>query len=91
MTPTPPAGLPSVNNHRSVVLRELAPRTDRIPPDQRVDVPEIQESFRVNFSNAALAAATAPVRNAAQRPGFTETRGADPDPRLLAYRRIEAL
>lgn len=91
MNPTPPPLLPSVNNNRSVVLREFAPRTDRIPRDQRVDAPEIQESFRVNFSNAALAAAASPVRNAVQRPGFTETRGADPDPRLLAYRRIEAL
>lgn len=88
---TSPLLLPSINNNRSVVLRELAPRTDRIPRDQRVDVPEIQESFRVNFSNAALAAAIGPLRNAVLRPGFTDSRGADPDPRLLAYHRVGVL
>lgn len=37
--------------------REIAPRNDRIPRDARVDLPEIEESFRVSFSNESRAAA----------------------------------
>ena len=37
------------------LLRELAARQDRVAPDQRVDLPEIQESFRVSFSDEARA------------------------------------
>ena len=37
------------------LLREVATRQDRIPQDQRVDPPEIQESFRVSFSDETLA------------------------------------
>ena len=33
------------------ILREVAPRADRVPADERVDLPEIQESFRVSFSD----------------------------------------
>ncbi|MCK6406110.1 MAG: hypothetical protein L6Q60_08855 [Rhodocyclaceae bacterium] len=76
---------------RGVVLREFAPRTDRVPRDLRVDTPEIQESFRVSFSDAALAAASGSVRDAAQRPTVTDEGELGADPRLLAYRRIAAL
>lgn len=41
---------------RGAILREFAMRQDRVPLDERVDLPEIQESYRVNFSDEALAA-----------------------------------
>lgn len=41
---------------RGPILREFSVRLDRLPPSQRVDLPEIQESDRVSFSVEALAA-----------------------------------
>lgn len=76
---------------RSAVLREFSPRTDRVPRDARIDAPEIEESFRVSFSDAALAAAAGRVRDAAQRPTVRDEGELGADPRLLAYRRIAAL
>lgn len=52
---------------------------DRVPRDLRVDTPEIQESFRVSFSDAA------------QRPTVTDEGELGADSRLLAYRHIAAL
>jgi hypothetical protein len=74
---------------RGSILREFVPRGDRVPRDQRVDAPEIQESFRVNFSNAALAAASGSVREATQRPTATDDGGSDL--RLRTYRDMAAL
>lgn len=76
---------------RGPLLREFAPRADRVPADERVDAPEIQESYRVSFSSAVRAEAAAPVRDAAQRPTFTETQGAGADPRLALYRAVARL
>lgn len=76
---------------RSPVLREFLPTPDRLAPEQRVDVPEIEESYRVSFSEAALAAAAGQVRDAAQRPTFTDEQGADPDRRVQAYRIMAGL
>ena len=80
---------------RGVVLREFVPRTDRVPRDQRIDMPEIQESTRVSFSNAALAAAAGRVREAVQRPTFVDDGGSDGSNRkasqLRSYRDIAAL
>lgn len=53
---------------RSGALREFAMRQDRLPADQQVDLPEIQESFRVSFSDAALAASAEGVRDVMQKP-----------------------
>lgn len=69
---------------RGNVLREIAPRTDRIPRDERVDLPEVQESVRVSFSDAAQAAATGRTRDARQSPTFAEARGGI-DPRIQSY------
>lgn len=45
------------------LLRELAARQDRVAPDQRVDLPEIQESFRVSFSDEAHASGSGSLGN----------------------------
>lgn len=52
---------------RSSISREFVMRQERLARDQRVDLPEIQESFRVSFSDAALAAAAEDVRTALQK------------------------
>ncbi|MFA7292330.1 MAG: hypothetical protein WC023_08780 [Rhodocyclaceae bacterium] len=40
---------------RGRVQRELVAQPDRMPLDRRVDLPEIQESYRVSFSDAVRA------------------------------------
>ncbi|WP_295006723.1 hypothetical protein [uncultured Dechloromonas sp.] len=53
---TYPSNLLSAHAQRpGSLLREVAARQDRVPQDQRVDLPEIQESFRVSFSDEARA------------------------------------
>ncbi len=67
---------------------------DRIAEDERVDVPEIQESYRVNLSDQAIAAAVQEKSDAA-RPRQDNT----PDPgfssaftqAVLSYKKIQAL
>ena len=75
---------------RSRILREFVIRQDRPPPDQRVDLPEIQESVRVSFSDAALAAAAEDARSVLQKPRPTDEQGAAGE-RLRAYLAIAAL
>ncbi len=75
---------------RSNVMREIVPRADRVPRDERVDVPEVQESTRVNFSDAARAAASGRTRDAVQSPTYTEARGGI-DPRVQSYRDVARL
>lgn len=75
---------------RNVVLREFVPRRDKTPPEQRVDLPEIQDSFRVSFSDAALAASTEGGRNVIQKARPTDERGAT-ELQLRAYRAIASL
>ena len=53
MIPSNSSVNPLLSASRSILLREFVPRADRVPRDERVDVPEIQESARVNFSDAA--------------------------------------
>ena len=67
------------------LLRELTPRQDRLPVDERVDLPEIQESFRVSFSDEARAASITGARNE------TQAGNSVADRRLDAYRAIAAL
>lgn len=89
-----PGGSP-VQTGRGVVFREFVPRVDRVPRDQRVDMPEIQESSRVSFSSAALAAAAGRVREAVQRPTIVDDGGSEAgnrtSPQLRLYRDIATL
>ena len=75
---------------RSGVLREFAMRQERPARDQRVDQPEIQESFRVSFSDSALAASAEDVRTMLQKARPTDEQGAT-ERRLQAYLEIAAL
>lgn len=47
---TPPG---TASSRASALTHDIAPRQDRIPADDRVDLPEIQESFRISFSDQA--------------------------------------
>lgn len=81
---------PTPGPARNAVFREFVMRRDQTPPDQRVDMPEIQESFRVSFSDAALAASTERNRNALQKARPTDEGGAT-ELQLRAYRAIASL
>ncbi|MBP5985792.1 MAG: hypothetical protein KA538_01245 [Azonexus sp.] len=81
---------PTPSPLRNVALREFVMRQDRIPRDQRVDLPEIQESTRVTFSDAALAASAEGTRNVVQKARPTDERGAA-ELQLRAYRAIASL
>ena len=84
----PPNSAPSPL--RNVALREFVMRQDRVPRDLRVDLPEIQESFRVSFSDAALAASVEGTRDVVQKASPSDERGAA-ELQLRAYRAIAAL
>jgi hypothetical protein len=84
--PTNAAAIPLRNG----ILREFAMRQDRPPRDQRVDLPEIQESFRVSFSDAAVAASADNVRTVLQNPRPINEQGAT-DRQLQAYLAIAKL
>jgi hypothetical protein len=75
---------------RSGILSEFVMRQDRPARDQRVDLPEIQESFRVSFSDAALAASAEDVRTVQQKGRPTDERGVT-ERHLQAYLAIAAL
>lgn len=81
---------PTPNPARSIFLREFLPRRDVTSPDQQVDMPEIQDSFRVNFSEAALAASIESSRSVLQKATPTDERGAT-ELQLRAYREMAAL
>lgn len=82
-TVSPGAG--SVNLLRNAFWRELANRQDRVAPDQRIDTREIQESYRVSFSDAVRADTTGATRDAAQTPVELVSPG------IRAYQQIAAL
>lgn len=75
---------------RSGLLREFIMRAERPARDQRVDLPEIQESFRVSFSDAALAASSEGTRTVLQKARPTDEQGAT-ELQLRAYVAIAAL
>jgi hypothetical protein len=56
---------------RGFILREFAVRQDRLPRDQRIDLPEIQESYRVSFSDAVRVTSTEVERQVLQPPLVT--------------------
>lgn len=96
IAPDRPPGVTAPGIARSPWLRDLAVRRDRIPLGERSDLPEIEESFRVSFSDAVRSGAGSPVRDGAQpREAFVQRDGALPreagDPRLQRYREIERL
>lgn len=70
---------------RSSFWRELAPRQDRVAPDQRIDTREIQESYRVSFSDAVRTDATGATRDSAQKPVEFVS------PAIGAYRQVAGL
>ena len=72
------------------LLKEFVMRQDRLPRDQRVDLPEIQESFRVSFSDAALAASVERPRDVLQTARPTDEKGAA-ELKLNAYMAIANL
>lgn len=75
---------------RAAGLREFFTRPDRLPQDQRVDLPEIQESFRVSFSEEALAAAYEETRDTTQKTRPSDEPEAN-EFRMRAYRDMAAL
>jgi hypothetical protein len=75
---------------RSGLLREFVMRQDRPSRDQRVDLPEIQESFRVSFSDAALAASAEGARSVLQKARPSDEQGAT-ELKMRAYLAIAAL
>lgn len=77
-------GVAATSLARSPWLRDLAVRRDRVPVDERADMPEVEESARVSFSDAVRGGAVAAVRDAAQR-------GEPVDTRLQRYREIARL
>lgn len=76
-----PMGVAVSSLARSPWLRDLALRRDRIPLDERADMPEIEEAFRVSFSDAVRTTAVPPQRDGMQAQ----------DPRLRSYRDIARL
>lgn len=62
MLPIPIVNASNASQRAGSILREVAPRSDRVPADDRVDLPEIQESFRVSFSDQVR------VRDSANQP-----------------------
>ncbi|AXS78976.1 hypothetical protein HYN24_09795 [Dechloromonas sp. HYN0024] len=65
-------------------------RQDRPARDQRVDLPEIQESFRVSFSDAAVAASADDIRTVLQNARPTDERSTT-ERQLQAYLAIANL
>ncbi len=71
---------------RGRVQRELVEQPDRLPLDRRVDIPEIQESYRVSFSDAVRAELPGQMRS------FSPGGAPGPqDSRLRLYRETGAL
>lgn len=75
---------------RGALLREFIMRAERPARYQRVDLPEIQESFRVSFSDAALAASAEGARTVLQKARPTDEQGAT-ELQLRAYLAVAAL
>lgn len=89
-TPLPPPIPGNASLRPGSIGRELALRTDRPPADDVVDLPEIQQSDRVSFSDEArtLAAGGARDESPRQRATTIETRWRHA---LDTYRQIAAL
>ena len=85
MLPISDLNLANVPAFRSVQVRDgLVARQDRVPPAEQVDLPEIQESFRVSFSDEARLTESMATRNALASQAQAQ------DPTKL-YRQVGAL
>jgi hypothetical protein len=80
----------SFNPIQSKLFRDFAIPQDRVPRNQRIDLPEIQESFRVSFSEGALAASSEGSRNVMQKARPTDE-GSAAELKLRSYMAIAAL
>ena len=87
MLPISYVNLANVPAFRSVQVRDgLVARQDRVPPVEQVDLPEIQESFRVSFSDDARLTESMATRNALASQAQDQVQ----DPTKI-YRQVAAL
>lgn len=75
---------------RGLFTRELAARQDKRLAEERMDMPEIQDSFRVSFSDAVLTRRYEKLGEE-QRESTPGDARSSSDPRLRAYLTIAAL
>lgn len=93
MLPISYLNLANVPAFRSVQVRDgLVARQDRVPPSQQVDLPEIQESFRVSFSDEARLTESMATRDAlaSEPPTPIQSQAPSQNPTLL-YRQVAAM
>ena len=89
MLPISYLNLANVPAFRSVQVRDgLVARQDRVPPSEQVDLPEIQESFRVSFSDDARLTESMATRNALASQNLDQPQAQDP---TKLYRQVAAL
>lgn len=89
MLPISYLNLANVPAFRSVQVRDgLVARQDRVPPAEQVDLPEIQESFRVSFSDEARLTESMATRNALASQNLDQPQAQDP---TKLYRQVAAL
>ena len=89
MLPISYLNLANVPAFRSVQVRDgLVARQDRVPPAEQVDLPEIQESFRVSFSDDARLTESMATRNALASQNLDQYQAQDP---TKLYRQVAAL
>ena len=89
MLPISYLNLANVPAFRSVQVRDgLVARQDRVPPAEQVDLPEIQESFRVSFSDDARLTESMATRNAQASQNLDQAQAQDP---TKLYRQVAAL
>lgn len=93
MLPISYLNLANVPAFRSVQVRDgLVARQDRVPPSQQVDLPEIQESFRVSFSDEARLTESMATRDALASELQTQSQTPAPNQnRTSLYRQVAAL
>lgn len=89
ITNNPPSIASQVTSLRIAGWRDSVARQDRLAQDRRIDMPEIQQSYRVSFSSAVIADAVGATRDVAQAPAGLEDQSESPA--VLAYRRVAAL
>jgi hypothetical protein len=89
ITNNPPGIASQVTLLRSAGWRESVTRQGRLAQDQRIDTPEIQQSYRVSFSSDVRVDAAGATRGVVQEPVDFEAQSESPA--LRAYRQIAAL
>jgi hypothetical protein len=89
ITTNPPSIAGQTTLVRSAGWRESVARQDRLAQDQRIDTPEIQQSYRVSFSSQVRVDAAGVTRGVVQAPVDFEAQSESPA--LRAYRQVAAL